>query len=111
MTLSISNPPRTCMPDRNHAWTRNGREVILLALIVFMPRLSFSQNALVGIKLGVPLTTVAKATGEIAGFPFRAQTNRFVFGPVIDIRFSHGFALEVGAIYKRFDQQAGQVQK
>src|SRR5262245_10021305 len=58
----------------------------------------------VGIKVGAPLnkfvtTTYADAFGD-------TQTKRYTIGPVIDIDLPKGLGIEVGAMYKRIDQQS-----
>ena len=68
------------------------------------------QVVCVGVKAGMPLTDLVRTTGEIGGSPFRANTNRFTVGPALDFRLPLGLGVEFGAMYKRFDQQAGQVQ-
>src|SRR5689334_20327762 len=72
---------------------------------------AFGQDVSFGIKAGVPLTDFLQlrqsdvVTNQLA----RAQTKRYAVGPVVDVSLRHGWGLEVGAIYKRFDQQAGQI--
>jgi len=63
-----------------------------------------AQPVSFGIKVGAPLnkfvtTTYADAFGD-------AQTKRYTIGPVIDIDLPKGLGIEVGAMYKRIDQQS-----
>ncbi len=102
-TKSLSIP-------RSRAPLLNCLETTVLMLTLFLARPSFCQGVSAGIKLGVPLADVVKTAGEIGGLPFEAETSRFAIGPVCDIRLPRGFALEFGAMYKRFDQHAGQIQ-
>ena len=71
---------------------------------------AFADAISVGIKAGVPLTDVVQTAGEIGGRPFQASVARFTVGPLIHVRLPHGLGVEFGAMYKRFDQQAGQYQ-
>ena len=63
----------------------------------------FAQSISVGIKSGVPLTGLlrGRCCQEVP-----TQTRRYTIGPVVDIGFLPGFGVEVGALYKRFDQQS-----
>jgi hypothetical protein len=69
-----------------------------------------AQAIAVGAKIGAPLTNVVHTAGDIGGRPFQTSVKRLAIGPVLDVRLPLGLALEFGAIYKRFDQQAGQYQ-
>jgi opacity protein-like surface antigen len=71
---------------------------------------AFADAISVGIKAGVPLTDVVQTAGEIGGRPFQASVARFTVGPLIHVRLPHGLGVEFGAMYKRFDQEAGQYQ-
>ena len=65
---------------------------------------AFAQHISVGIKAGVPLTDLVKtASGDVRT---STQTKRYTIGPVVDIGLPLGFGVEVGAMYKRFDQQS-----
>lgn len=57
-----------------------------------------------GIKAGVPLTNVAESMH--ADLPFQLEKRRYTIGPVVDIGLPLGFGIEVGALYKRFDQKS-----
>jgi hypothetical protein len=65
---------------------------------------AFAQRISVGIKAGVPLTDlVTTNSGDVRT---STQTKRYTIGPVVDIGLPLGFGVEVGAMYKRFDQQS-----
>lgn len=64
----------------------------------------------VGVKLRIPLTDIVRTAGDIGYMPYTADTGGFAIGPVLDIRFPLGLGAEIGAIFKKFDQHAGQVQ-
>lgn len=69
---------------------------------------AFAQHISVGIKAGVPLTDLVR-TGSGTGsgdVPPSTQTKHYTIGPVVDIGLPHGFGVEFGAMYKRFDQQS-----
>jgi len=60
------------------------------------------------IKAGVPLDDLVRAScGDVRSYgEVPTQTKRYTIGPVVDIGFLPGFGVEVGALYKRFDQQS-----
>jgi hypothetical protein len=65
---------------------------------------AFAQHISVGIRAGVPLSDlVTTHTGDPR---YSTQTKLYSFGPVVDIGLPLGFGAEVGAMYKRFDQQS-----
>src|SRR5262249_21101362 len=65
---------------------------------------AFAQRISVGIKAGVPLTDLVRTnTGDV---PTSTQTKRYTIGPVVDIGLVLGFGVQLGAMYKRFDQQS-----
>jgi hypothetical protein len=73
-------------------------------LLLAVASSAFAQDISVGIKGGVTLTDLAKTgTGDV---PTSTQTKRYTIGPVVDIGLLLGFGVELGAMYKRFDQQS-----
>lgn len=70
--------------------------------------LSASDAISVGVKAGVPTAEIVRTAGTIVGLPYKANVSRFTAGPVLNVRFTKGLGLEVGAMYKRFQQHAGQ---
>jgi hypothetical protein len=81
---------------------------LIVAAVIASPL--FAGAISVGIKAGVPLTDVVQTAGEIGGRPFEASRARFTVGPLLQIHLPRGLGIEFGAMYKRFDQQAGQYQ-
>ena len=69
---------------------------------------AFAQHISIGIKTGVPLTNLLGNNSGDAPFlsEFPTQTKRYTVGPVVDIGLLLGFGVELGAMYKRFDQQS-----
>jgi hypothetical protein len=64
-----------------------------------------AQPVSFGIKVGAPLNKFVTTT--YADGPDSAQsTKRYTIGPVIDIDLPKGLGIEVGAMYKRIDQQS-----
>jgi opacity protein-like surface antigen len=63
-----------------------------------------AQSVGVGVKGGVPLNDVLESSRTFGGQTFKANTNRFTVGPMLDIRLPFGFGVEFDALYKRFDQ-------
>ena len=82
-----------------------------IGILLLLATPGFADAISVGIKAGVPLTDTVATAGEIGQRPFLANIKRFTIGPVLDIRLPLGLGIEIGALYKRFDQQAGQVQE
>lgn len=80
----------------------------LISLILSIP--AFADALSVGVKAGVPLTDVVETAGEIGGRRFEAGRGNFTAGPVLNIRLPRGLGIEFGAMYKRFEQRAGQLQ-
>src|SRR5882762_5701148 len=91
-------------------WGPPYNRILRLASIFALAVPIHAQALSVGAKIGAPLTNVVQTTGDIGGRPFHASVKRLAIGPVVDVRLPLGLALEFGAIYKRFDQQAGQYQ-
>ena len=69
---------------------------------------AFGQHISAGIKAGVPLTDLLRNNSRDARFfgEFPTQTKRYTIGPVVDVGLLFGFGIEIGAMYKRFDQQS-----
>jgi len=68
---------------------------------------AFAQRLSVGIKAGVPLIGPLRSnSGDVRFGDFPTQTRRYTIGPVVDIGLLLGIGVEVGAMYKRFDQQS-----
>ena len=96
-----------CQP--NGKWLSSfcgGTAVVCLLLAAASS--AFAQHISVGIKAGVPLTGLLRSNyvsgrccEEVA-----TQTRRYTIGPVVNIGLLLGFGVEVGALYKRFDQQS-----
>src|ERR1041385_9246414 len=96
-----------CQP--NGKWLSSfcgGTAVVCLLLAAASS--AFAQHISVGIKAGVPLTGMLRSNyvsgrccEEVA-----TQTRRYTIGPVVNIVLLLGFGVEVGALYKRFDQQS-----
>ena len=75
---------------------------IAMAGLVFGASDEFERRVSAGIKIGVPLTQVAET-----GIPGNEmQTKRYTFGPVVNVTLIRGVSVELGAMYKRIDQQA-----
>jgi len=81
-----------------------------LAGLVLLAMRAFGEPISVGIKTGVPFTNFIQTAGEIGRRPYRAEAKNYIIGPVLDVRLPHGFGFEFGAMYRRFNQQAGEVQ-
>ncbi len=62
---------------------------------------AYGQSVGIGVKAGVPLTDVLKP-GAITRA--KVNTTRLAIGPVLEVRFPFGLGIEVGALYKRFNQ-------
>jgi hypothetical protein len=62
----------------------------------------FAQHVDFGFKAGVPITDIMATT---LGGGFDANTKRYTIGPVMDIQSLKQLSIEIGAMYKRIDQQ------
>ena len=80
----------------------------LIPLVLCIP--AFADGISVGVKAGVPLTDVLKTAGEIGGQRFEASRSNYTVGPMLNVRLPFGLAVEVAAMYKKFEQQAGQIE-
>ena len=98
----------TCHPRGNWFPSLLCGKIAVACLVLGAAPSAFAQHISVGIKAGVPLTQVVQTEGGIGNLPFQAQTKRYTFGPMLDIGLPLGLGIEVGAMYKRFDQQAGE---
>src|SRR5262249_46541809 len=64
-----------------------------------------AQPVSFGIKVGAPLNKFVTTTYADA-FDSEQTTKRYTIGPVIDIDLPQGLGIELGAMYKRIDQQS-----
>ena len=93
----------TCRPPRK--WLSSLREGTAVACLVLAAVPSaFAQHLSIGIKAGIPLTDVVQAESTVLSF--QAETKHYTIGPVVDIGLPRRFGVEVGAMYKRFDQRS-----
>ncbi len=66
-------------------------------LLIFVAALSASAQPLgVGIKGGLPLTDLFNSAGN-----FKSETQRYIVGPMIELRLPAGFAIEGDALYTK----------
>ncbi len=72
-----------------------------LTLALTLPASVYGQSVGFGIKAGLPLTDVLKPGAITQG---KVDMTRLAIGPVFEVRFPFGFGIEVGALYKRFNQ-------
>ena len=78
-------------------------------LFLLLLSIAAAQSVGFGVKGGVPFTDLFEARGFIGTEPFRASTQHFTVGPMLDVRLPLGFGLEFDALYKRFGQSGGSV--
>src|SRR5262249_46390837 len=90
----------SCRGNRLSFLVRGG--IAVVCLFFFTATGAFGQHVEFGIKTGVPRTDVLETT---TAFGFEAHTKGYTMGPVMDIRIPGQFSVEIGAMYKRFDQQ------
>lgn len=81
----------------------------LTVLCLLAASAAAGQSIGAGIKGGIPLTNVFKASGLIGSEPFRASTQRFTIGPMFELRLPFGLGAEFDILYKRIDQTGGSV--
>ena len=73
---------------------------LLCAFLLSTPAL-FSQPFGFGIKAGVPLTDFLDAASN-SKFSFSTTTNRYVIGPMAELRLPFGLGVEVNALYRHY---------
>ena len=73
-----------------------------LFLLLLSSAAAFSQPFGFGIKGGVPMTDFLSATSRPAGLSYIANTNRYVVGPMAELRLPFGFGIEVDALYRHY---------
>jgi hypothetical protein len=69
--------------------------------------IGLAQRVSVGIKAGVPCSDVVAVARDDSVSPYYSQTKPYTLGPVVDVRLVWGLRVEIGAMYKRIDQQVG----
>ena len=72
-----------------------------LTLALLPPPPLSAQSVGFGIKAGVPLSDVLNIKNVNDA---KVATTRLTLGPVFEVRFPFGLGIEVGALYKRFNQ-------
>jgi len=73
----------------------------LLCGFILFTAVSFSQPFGFGIKAGVPLTDFLDAASN-QQFSFNTTTNRYVIGPMAELRLPFGLGVEVNALYRHY---------
>jgi len=88
---------------------RNGRvsrlvrtDMRLWLLFVAGAPLALAQPFTFGVKAGVPLTDFLDATHS-GGFGYFATTNRYIVGPVAELRLPFGLGVEFDALYRHLN--------
>jgi opacity protein-like surface antigen len=72
-----------------------------LCLLILTAATAFSGPLGFGLKAGIPLTdfTNAVTSGQ---FDYTSKTQRYIVGPVVELRLPAGFGIEADALYRRF---------
>jgi hypothetical protein len=79
----------------------------VVGLLLAATSSAFAQHISVGIKAGVPLTNLLGSSDGTAYLgDVSTQMKRYTIGPVVDVGLPLGFGVEVGVMYKRFNQQS-----
>jgi opacity protein-like surface antigen len=73
----------------------------LLCVFLLSAAAAFSQPFGFGIKGGVPMTDFLDATSN-SKFSFSTTTNRYIIGPMAELRLPFGLGVEVNALYRHF---------
>jgi hypothetical protein len=68
-------------------------------LLLFASTLAFSQPFTAGIKVGLPLTDFLNTVNGTAS----TTTNRYIVGPMVELRLPFGLGVELDALYRHFD--------
>lgn len=61
--------------------------------------LAFSQPFSAGVKAGLPLTDFLNTVNGVTS----TTTNRYIVGPMVELRLPFGFGVEFDALYRHFD--------
>ena len=78
------------------------RVALLSIAMVLCPVMGKAQRVYFGVKLGVPITSMATATDAMA-----SSTVRFTVGPALSVNLPHHFAVDAALLYKQFDSGFG----
>ena len=68
-------------------------------LLLFPAALAFSQPFSAGIKAGLPLTDFLNTVNGVTS----TTTNRYVVGPMVELRLPFGLGVEFDVLYRHFD--------
>lgn len=68
-------------------------------LLLCASTLAFSQPVTAGIKVGLPLTDFLNTVNGTAS----TTTNRYIVGPMVELRLPAGLGVEFNALYRHFD--------
>jgi len=71
-------------------------------LLLLAAATAFPQSLKVGLKGGVPFSDFTKAVSS-GNINFNDNTRRYIFGPTVEIGLPFGLAIEVDALYRRFN--------
>src|SRR5579871_4412697 len=71
-----------------------------LTLFLFGAICAFSQPVGFGVKGGIPLTNLVSAVHS-GTFDYSSSTNRYIVGPMVELRLPAGFGVEFDALYRR----------
>jgi hypothetical protein len=67
----------------------------IVAVLLLLPTLAFSQRVLLGVKVAGQITNTFTTPA-----PDIVHEDKVLFGPMAEINVTHGFALELNALYK-----------
>lgn len=74
-----------------------------IALLLLFSATAFSQHFGFGIKGGVPMTDFVNATGQSGStVSYLVNTDRYVVGPMVELRLPFGLGIEVDALYRHY---------
>jgi opacity protein-like surface antigen len=73
----------------------------LLCAFLLFASAAFPQPFGFGIKAGVPMTDFLNAASN-QNFSFSTTTNRYIIGPMAELRLPFGLGVEVNALYRHF---------
>src|SRR5262245_23752027 len=100
------------MPTSSGKWIPFFGGIIVAACLALgaADHLLAQQPVSLGIKTGVPITSLMQTSGAIvsqgSSFPFPTQKPNYAIGPVLEIRLPSRYSLEVGVMYKGIEQHA-----
>ena len=72
-----------------------------LCLLILTAASAFAGPFGFGLKAGIPMTDFTNAVSS-GRFDYTSKTQRYIVGPMVELRLPFGFGIEADALYRRF---------